>query len=127
MICWKCASPPAPAPQAAEGEAEPEGPERRNPARYLWAILLARIYEAFPLTCTHCGSEMRIIAFVTEGAEVRKILEHVGEPSTPPRIAPARGPPEWAGDGGIEQDNPFYDAAVAQAEPEYEFNQRVSW
>ena len=73
--------PPALVTSVAEGEAE--GPGRPNPARYLWAILLACIYEAFPLTCTQCGAEMRIIAFVTEGGEVCKILEHVGEPSTP--------------------------------------------
>ncbi|GAB6044062.1 IS91-like element ISCR1 family transposase [Endothiovibrio diazotrophicus] len=47
--------------------AEPEGPERRNRARYLWAMLLTRIYEALPLTCPVCGAEMRIIAFVTDG------------------------------------------------------------
>ena len=39
-------------------------------ARYLWAILLARIYEAFPLTCPHCAGEMRIIAFVTDPASI---------------------------------------------------------
>jgi hypothetical protein len=38
----------------------------RSPARYLWMMLLARIYEAFPLTCPRCGVEMRIIAFITE-------------------------------------------------------------
>lgn len=35
-------------------------------ARYLWAVLLARMYEAFPLTCPHCAAEMRIMAFVTD-------------------------------------------------------------
>jgi len=34
-------------------------------ARCPWAVLLARIYETFPVTCPHCASEMRIIAFVT--------------------------------------------------------------
>lgn len=34
-------------------------------ARYLWAMLLARIYEAFPLTCPRGGAETRIIAFIT--------------------------------------------------------------
>ncbi len=28
------------------------------PARYLWAALLARIFEIFPMTCTHCGGEI---------------------------------------------------------------------
>lgn len=31
---------------------------------------------------------MRLIAFITEGAQVRKILEHIGVDSVPPRIAP---------------------------------------
>ena len=30
---------------------------------------------------------MRIIAFITEALDVRAILEHIGEPDTPPRIA----------------------------------------
>ena len=64
---------------------------RRSPARYLWVMLLARIYEAFPLTCPRCGAEMRIIALITEAVDVRVILEHIGEPATPPRIAQARG------------------------------------
>jgi hypothetical protein len=60
---------------------------------YLWAMLLARIYEAFPLSCPICQAQMRIIAFINEAGDVRKILEHIGESSQPPRIAPARGPP----------------------------------
>ena len=38
-------------------------PAHRRAARYAWALLLARIYEVFPLRCTHCGGEMRVIAF----------------------------------------------------------------
>jgi len=38
----------------------------RSPARYLWAMLLARIYKSAPLACPHCGADMRIIAFVTK-------------------------------------------------------------
>jgi hypothetical protein len=57
-------------------------------------MLLARIDEAFPLDLPPGGAAMRIIAFITESVVVRAILEHIGEPATPPRIAPARGPPE---------------------------------
>jgi hypothetical protein len=39
---------------------------------------------------------MRIIAFITDGPTVRDILGHLGEPTAPPRSAPARGPPLWA-------------------------------
>ena len=38
-------------------------PAHRRAARYAWALLLARIYEAFPVVCPLCGGEVRIIAF----------------------------------------------------------------
>jgi hypothetical protein len=31
----------------------------RSPARYLWAILLARLYESTPLVCPICQADMR--------------------------------------------------------------------
>ena len=67
---------------------KPTGLFSRAAAR-CWALLLARIYECLPLLCPRCGEPMRIIAFVTDGVSVRRILEHVGEPADPPRIAPA--------------------------------------
>ncbi|MEA3278159.1 MAG: transposase [Pseudomonadota bacterium] len=102
----------------------------RSPARYPWAMLLARIYETFPLTCPKCGAEMRIIAFITLAVDVRAILEHIGEPSMPPRIALARGPPlrEEDDSGTIFLDEErFSGDPLAQPEPEYEFDQRISW
>lgn len=39
---------------------------------------------------------MPIIAFVTDTASVTCMLQHLGEPSEPPRVAPPRGPPESA-------------------------------
>jgi hypothetical protein len=44
---------PVPASHRAVKTAAEDPPEtiRRSPARYLWVMLLARIYEAFPLTC----------------------------------------------------------------------------
>jgi len=64
-------------------------------AHYLWAVLMARIYEVFPLLCPICGGPMRIIAFITHSADIRQILDHIGADCEPPRIAPARGPPLW--------------------------------
>jgi hypothetical protein len=110
------------APPARNQEPATE-PARRRAARYAWALLLARIYEVFPLLCPLCGAEMRIIAFITDGPTVRDILAHCGEPTAPPRIAPARGPPLWnlpdAGPGGFDPH--------AQPAPEVEFDQRVAW
>jgi hypothetical protein len=52
-----------------------ESPKR--PAHYLWAVLMARIYEVFPLLCPLCSGQMRIIAFVTHSADIHHILEHI--------------------------------------------------
>ena len=46
--------------------------------RCTWALLLARIYEVFPLVCPNGGGTMRIIAFITDGPTVRDILVHLG-------------------------------------------------
>ena len=40
----------------------------KRAAHYLWAVLIARIYEVFPLLCPLCGGQMRIIAFITHSA-----------------------------------------------------------
>ena len=37
---------------------------------------------------------MRIIASLTDSASIRRYLEGVGLPADPPRIAPARPPPQ---------------------------------
>jgi hypothetical protein len=43
----------------------------KRAAHYLWAVLMARIYEVFPLLCPICGGQMRIIAFITHSADIR--------------------------------------------------------
>jgi hypothetical protein len=96
-----------------------------SPARYTWAMLLARLYEVFPLLCPICGGEMRIIAFIMESVDVRAILEHIGEPAIPPRIARARGPPEWDEDSGEvlhgEEDCAMQGDPSVSSEPEYDY------
>ena len=95
----------------------------RSPARYLWAMLLARLFESLPLVCPCCGADMRIVAFITEAAPVERILTHIGEPSRPPPIAPARGPPGW---DDAPEPLPDWDV-FSQPEPDFEFDQRVAW
>jgi hypothetical protein len=73
---------------------------------------------------------MRIIALVADPASIQAILAHMGEPTRPPPLAPARNPPACAGDtdageamdpkgGGIDP--------LAQPEPEYIFDRRILW
>ena len=66
---------------------------------------------------------MRIVAFITEAAPVERILTHIGEPSRPPPIAPARGPPGW---DDAPEPLPHWDVS-SQPEPDFEFDQRVAW
>jgi hypothetical protein len=112
-------------------QAEPTQPvQPKRPAHYLWAVLIARIYEVFPLLCPICGGQMRIIAFITYSADIRQILEHIGVETEPPRITPARGPPLWDGcdapmGEGVEVE-PDWDEA-AQPAPDFEVDQRISW
>ena len=115
----------APPPVAAVNSGDPP---RRAASHYLWAMLLARIYETFPLVCPICRGQMRIIAFITDASTVRKILDHIGESTQPPRIALARGPPLWEDARASEQagNDPQWDMSV-QPIPEFEFDQRIAW
>ena len=42
-----------------------------------------------------CDEQMRLIAFVTDGTQIRNILNHIGLESQPAHIFAARGPPLW--------------------------------
>jgi hypothetical protein len=66
---------------------------------------------------------MRIIAFITEAPAAPQILARLGEPTSPPRLAPARGPPLCEmPDAGKGESDP-----QAQPAPDYELNQRIAW
>ena len=62
------------------------------------------------------------------GTQFRKILEHIGVDSQPPRISPARGPPLW-NDGDAQMDDgaqiePDWGLA-AQLAPDHEVDQML--
>ena len=92
------ASPPTPEP----------APSKRSPAHYLWAVLIARIYEVFPLLCPLCGGQVRLIVLITEGTQIRKILDHIGVDSESPQISPACEPPLWDGCSDAQTDEAVY-------------------
>ncbi|MDI6747851.1 MAG: hypothetical protein QMD17_11975 [Rhodocyclaceae bacterium] len=91
-------------------------------------MLLARIYEAFPLLRPVCHGQIRIIAFINDASTVKKILDHIGESTRPPRIAPARGAPLWEMATAAEQaENDQRWVQAAQPGPGVEFDQRIAW
>ncbi len=122
---------------AASPATEPVAPPKRSKAHYLWAVLIARIYEVFPLLCPLCGGQMRLIAFITEGTQIRRILNHIGVDSQPqpPHISPARGPPLWDDCSDAQMDEGAqigpadwvteWDGA-AQPAPDFEVDQRIN-
>ena len=74
---------------------------------------------------------MRLIAFITEGTQTEKILDHIGVDSEPPHISPARGPPlrddcDAQMDDGAQIEPVDWDLA-AQPAPDYEVDQRINW
>ena len=88
---------------------------------HLWAMLLARIYEVFPLICPKCQQEMQIIAFIRDPESIRSILECIGEPVIPPQLKPSRGPPEFDDFDQTNQCDAFNQSS------EFEFDQSISW
>jgi hypothetical protein len=55
---------------------------------------------------------------------VRDIRVHLGEPTAPPRMAPARGPPLWEAVSAEREPTP--DPALLPT-PAFEFDQRIVW
>jgi hypothetical protein len=73
-----------PASLAARAETRDARALRRS-----WAQLIKRIYEVDPLLCPSCGSEMKVIAFVTEHDVVDAILRYLAKAEA----RSPRGPP----------------------------------
>jgi hypothetical protein len=85
--------------RASEADAETQVPQKKKkePSKaslFRWAMLLARIFEVLPLSCPKCNHPMRIISFIEDPHTIRKVLTHINEPTQPPPITQARGPPE---------------------------------
>ena len=68
-----------------------------RPRRLGWARLLRRVLNVDALTCPECATSMTVIAFLTDPSVLTRILDHLGLPSSPPAVAPARSPLDEAG------------------------------
>jgi len=60
------------------------------------------------------------LRFITLPSTVKRILLHLDLPHRPPRVSPARGPPQ--AELHFDQ-TPAFDLAAPEAIPEYEFDQ----
>ncbi len=60
---------------------------------------LMRCYSASAVrgaSCPRCAGQRRVLAYLIQGAVIRRILRHLQLPEQPPRLAPALGPPQLA-------------------------------
>jgi len=111
------ASPPKPEhPEPQIPDTGDTGASRLSP----WAALLARIYEVFPLICPACGTALTFISFLTDPVPITRILAHIGEPTSPPILHPARGPPQAEFEMGL---NGVEIEKVAQGNPPHDLDQ----
>ena len=134
---------PVPAtPTASPPKSEPprlQPPDTSPSQTSRWAALLARIYEVFPLICPACLTPLTFIAFLTDPEPITQILAHIGEPTSPPLLHPARGPPQteldMGGTGGEAEEpaqgsfpdnlnqTPQFDPTEPEPVPEDDFDQ----
>jgi hypothetical protein len=87
-----------------------------RPRRLGWAKLLRRVLNVDALTCPECATSMTVIpkghrfrtsgpssaqlnhiSFLTDPPVLKRILDHLGLPLSPPKVAPARSPIDEAG------------------------------
>jgi len=62
-----------------------------------------------------CGRDIRLIAFITDPEQIRKILTHLGESLEPPPVLPAPGPPtDWAELVQVHDDLNIFQASPAE-------------
>jgi hypothetical protein len=64
-----------------------KGARKIEKISFNWAKLIARIYEVNPLICK-CGKEIKITVFVTDPAEIRRVLSGIGWPTEVPEFDP---------------------------------------
>ncbi len=72
-----------------QGVAQPQA--RSDSPGWHWAELLKRVFSLDMATCPVCQQgTLRIIAAITQGQVIRKILRHLKLSADPPPMAPVR-------------------------------------
>ena len=62
--------------------------------------LMCRIFGLDVLRCPKCDGRMKLVAFIFDPRELRRICHCLGLPCQPPVSAPARSPPQGNLDWG---------------------------
>jgi len=87
--------PPPPDPANAPAPSEKPPPPATHRCRYRpWLELLRRTFD-LDLSACACGGKMKLRALIKDPDNIARYLQHLGEPTVPPPLADARGPPFW--------------------------------
>lgn len=78
---------------AISSDGSTDKPKAASAKRISWARLLKRVFNIDISVCAKCKGQIRIIAAIENPKVIKKILDHMGLPSSAPRLHPARGPP----------------------------------
>jgi len=96
---WRAAVVPQPSfdaepvpPSLAPAASPPSPPTHRSKYRP-FVELLRRTFAIDLETCDHCGGRTKVIALVRDPDGIARCLRHLGEPTEPPPLSPARAPP----------------------------------
>jgi hypothetical protein len=87
---------------------QPDQEPKPEPKRMSWARLLKRVFNIDISICPRCQGRMRILTAIEDPKVIRKILDHLGIPSSPPRLGQPRGPPPTTQDDFFTQTFPEY-------------------
>jgi hypothetical protein len=88
----RCSELESPRDQEGTDQEEQDVDSWRRRRKLTWAKLIQKVYEIDPLLCRFCGSEMKIISFITEYPIIKKILTHINFESQQPEPL-AHSPP----------------------------------
>ncbi len=62
--------------------------------KFSWADLMMRVFAKDVLKCPRCGSRRLMLAAIADGPTITRLLAHLGLPTEPLPVAPAREPPQ---------------------------------
>ncbi|WP_437304802.1 transposase [Sorangium sp. So ce388] len=93
---WRERIGPRPAEPEEPTKADDDAAPKRKRGGYRpWAELLRRTFAIDVFECPACKGRMKLVAMVTEPANVARFLSALGEPTDVPARSPNRGPPYW--------------------------------
>jgi hypothetical protein len=55
---------------------------------------MRRVFLLDALTCPRCGGARKLLAAIFDADGIHRLLAHLGLPTEPPELTPARAPPE---------------------------------